>query len=305
VRELKKQVPNIEIHFLTKTVFQDLVIDNPNIDKVHIIEKSIFEVTKSLQQENFDWVIDLHRNVRTKALKIKLGVKSSTFRKLNYKKWQLVKFKKNSMPDLHIVDRYFEAVAQNGVTNPHVRGEFFIREDNKVPIGLLSKNFKGGDYVVMAIGAQFMTKRLPVKKCVELISKIDQPVVLIGGQGDKATADEIIMEAKGVVINACGKYNLQQSASIVQQSKCLISNDTGMMHIGACFDVPLITIWGSTTPEFGMYPYRPNKESSFVINEVADLSCRPCSKLGHQECPKGHFKCMQDHDINKIAGQIT
>jgi len=84
----------------------------------------------------------------------------------------------------------------------------------------------------------------------------------------------------------------------------LITNDTGMMHIAAAFELPIVSIWGNTVPEFGMYPYRPQAPNSYSIHEVKGLSCRPCSKIGFDNCPKGHFKCMVDQDIEGIKAQI-
>ena len=101
------------------------------------------------------------------------------------------------------------------------------------------------------------------------------------------------------ILNACGAYSIHQSASLVEQSRALITHDTGLMHIGAAFGKKIITIWGNTVPEFGMYPYRADPES--VNFEVEGLKCRPCSKIGHQKCPKKHFKCMLQQDLDGIA----
>ena len=106
------------------------------------------------------------------------------------------------------------------------------------------------------------------------------------------------------VYNACGRYNLFQSASLIKQSEVVISHDTGMMHIAAAFNKKIISVWGNTVPEFGMYPYLPlNPENSFVA-EVKNLYCRPCSKIGKTSCPKGHFKCMMDIDIDMINSAV-
>jgi ADP-heptose:LPS heptosyltransferase len=107
-----------------------------------------------------------------------------------------------------------------------------------------------------------------------------------------------------VIINTSGQFNILESASIVSQAKSLLTNDTGMMHIAACFDTQIISIWGNTTPEFGMSPYRPKKNQSDHMFQVEGLSCRPCSKIGHQECPKKHFHCMTKQDAKVIASSV-
>ena len=101
------------------------------------------------------------------------------------------------------------------------------------------------------------------------------------------------------ILNACGRYSIHQSASLVEQSRLLITHDTGLMHIGAAKGIKTITIWGNTVPEFGMYPYRTDPAS--LSFEVKGLKCRPCSKIGHQQCPKKHFKCMLQQDLDHIA----
>ncbi len=300
VRAVREQL-NAEVHFLTKKNFETVVAPNPNITKVYAIQKSIDEVLEVLKEEAYDWIIDLHNNVRTKALKSKLRRPSKTFRKLNIEKWLLVRFKINRMPDLHVVDRYFETVAHLGVIPDGKPGDFYVEESNRVDLATLGLEPKA--YVTIAIGAQHATKRLPVSKLVELITAIDLPVVLVGGVTDIAAATEITEQVGTKAINTCGKLNLQQSASVVQQSQHLITHDTGMMHIASCFRLPMSTVWGNTVPSFGMTPYIPNA-NCFSIHEVKGLSCRPCSKIGHDKCPKGHFKCMMEQDVQSIANTL-
>ncbi len=94
------------------------------------------------------------------------------------------------------------------------------------------------------------------------------------------------------IYNACGKFNLNESADLVRRAKLIITNDTGLMHIAAAFNKPIISLWGNTVPEFGMYPYMPGRPQLYDIMEIKNLSCRPCSKIGYKKCPKKHFKCM-------------
>jgi len=76
------------------------------------------------------------------------------------------------------------------------------------------------------------------------------------------------------------------------------------MHIAAALKKPVISIWGNTVPEFGMYPYLPGHEELSFISEVDGLKCRPCSKIGFKQCPKKHFKCMLDQDENRILQKV-
>lgn len=290
-----------EIHYLTKAAFQSIIEPNPNVSKVYVIEKSIDEVIAELKSEEYDWIIDLHNNIRTRGLKSKLRRPSKTFRKLNWEKWLFVNVKLNKLPDVHVVDRYFETVHHLGVKPDGKPGEFTIQSENEVQLS--EWNLEEKKFVAIAIGAQHATKCLPTNKLIELIQKIDDPVVLIGGPTDESKAAAIVHGLNKEVVDTVGKLNLQQSASLVRQSKHLITHDTGMMHIASCFDVPMSTVWGNTVPEFGMYPYQPSIKT-YAIHQVEGLKCRPCSKIGSETCPKKHFDCMMKQNLSELSKSI-
>lgn len=302
VRILNEQLSGVELHFLTKKAYVSIVRSNPRIDKVFTIEKSVDEVIFDLKKEQYDWVIDLHNNIRTRSLKSKLQKPSKTVRKLNWKKWLFVNLKINRMPNKHVVNRYVETIEHLGVRNDNKEPEFYISRENEIdPMN----QFGFEHYVSVAIGAQYATKRLSTDKLIEILSQIDLPVVLIGGTSDREVANQICTsEQTKTVVSVCGVLNLQQSASVVKQSVHLLTHDTGMMHIASCFDVSMSVVWGNTVPDFGMHPYLPSAKKKVKYHQVDTISCRPCSKIGYQKCPKGHFKCMQMQDSNVIAESI-
>lgn len=302
IRAIKAQLKDVEIHYLTKVSFKSIVAPNPNVSKVFSIEKSIDEVLTELKAEQYDWIIDLHNNIRTKGLKSKLRRPSKTFRKLNWEKWLLVNAKINKLPEIHVVDRYFETVAHLGVQPDGKPGDFIIQSENEV--NLSDWNLEAKRFVAIAIGAQHATKCLPVEKLIELIQGIEDTVVLVGGPTDQGKAKSIISGLDKEIVSTVGLLNLQQSASLVKQSKHLITHDTGMMHIASCFDVPMSTVWGNTVPDFGMYPYQP-KQKNYSIHQVEGVKCRPCSKIGSETCPKKHFDCMLKQDISSLLESIN
>lgn len=291
IRCLKEQYPNAEVHYATKKSFKTLVENNSHIDKFHLLEDNLNDLIKSLQAEKFDYVIDLHNNLRTRIIKLRLGKKAFTFDKLNFQKWVLIKFKKNLMPDVHIVDRYMDTLKSLGIKNDNKGLDYFIPERDEMPMSWLPENVRKG-YAVYAIGGQHETKKMPFPKMVELCKTIQLPLVLIGGKEDSEMAERLVNHYEGVkhIVNLCGKCNLNQSASIIKSSFMVYTHDTGMMHVAAALKKKTIAIWGNTVPEFGMYPY----QTEFISIENKELACRPCSKIGHKECPLGHFKCMND-----------
>ena len=294
IRCLKKQLQGAEIHYLSKKYFMDVLLANPYIDKLHLLEENLSDTISSLREENFDLVIDLHNNLRTLIIKTRLGVKSKSFDKLNWQKWLLVNFKVNRMPATHIVDRYLDTVRFLGIKNDDKGLDYFINEEYDLRTLLPSTHLH---YVGLVIGAQHATKRLPQHQLIKLCKDLRQPVVLLGGPDDQLRGAEICDSAGKHVFNGCGKFTLDQSAYLVKMARQIISHDTGLMHIAAAFKKPVISIWGNTVPQFGMYPY---KTTESIIVEVNDLHCRPCSKIGYKKCPLGHFKCMNDIDISFV-----
>ncbi len=294
VRCLKQQLNGCEIHYATKSRFASLLQDNPYIDKVHLLENSLPDLIKELRQENFDFVIDLHHNLRTFFIKKLVNGKSFSFNKINFEKWLMVNFKINHLPSEHIVDRYLKTVETLGVKGDRRELDFFLNEEEAAFGKVFSTK---NNYIAFAIGGQFNTKKMPPERIVELINSLRKNVVLLGGKEDEAAANFIASKTK-LVGNFCGKISIHQSAAIIKYADAVITHDTGMMHIAAAFQKKIVTIWGNTIPQFGMQPYLQN--DLFFNAEVDDLKCRPCSKIGFDACPKKHFNCMNLQNINSI-----
>ncbi|GAB2960191.1 glycosyltransferase family 9 protein [Hymenobacter coalescens] len=322
VRALKQQVPGAVVHYCTKPAYRGLLEANPYVDRVHCLTGTLGELVRELQQERFDFVVDLHHNLRTLLIKLRLGRPGASFDKLNWQKWLMVNLKLDVLPRKHIVERYLAAAAPLGVHDDGKGLDYFIPASQEVNVAeALPAAFQRG-YVAFAIGAQHATKRLPVERIIELCGQLRRPVVLLGGPEDESTGHVVELhfahaptseEPPGItpaelsprahyfdknalpatqtlIYNACGRFSLHQSASLVRQAQLVVSHDTGLMHIAAAFRKEIFSVWGNTIPEFGMYPFR----TEFRVLEVEGLSCRPCSKIGYAKCPQGHFRCMRD-----------
>lgn len=299
IRCIKQQLPNVELHYLTKGSFRTVLQSNPYIDKLHLLKNSLSETLADLKAEKFDYAIDLHNNLRTLILKTRLGIKSSSFKKLNFRKWLLVEFKIHKMPDVHIVDRNLKAAEFLNVRNDGKGLDYFLEKEYSLA-DLIPSGFE--NYTALVIGAAHATKRLPVNKLIEVCKLSPMPVILLGGKDDVERGEEIIKIAGNKAYNSCGKLSLDESAFLVREARFVVTHDTGLMHIAAAFNKPIASIWGNTVPELGMYPY---KVSFSKIFEVDGLSCRPCSKIGYKKCPLGHFKCMNNQDVKPIFNGIN
>lgn len=288
LRCLKKQT-DAEVHYLTKDVFRPILSPNPHIDRIFSFSKGIGAVLKDLKKERYDLVIDLHKNLRTFRVKWELGRPAKSFDKLNLEKWLLVNTGINRLPDIHIVQRYLATVQSLGVKYDGLGLDYFIPPEEEVRVADFSNLLAEGKYIAFVIGATHATKRLPVIKMAEICRKLDQPVVLLGGKAEEEAGRAILGPN---VVNLCGQLSLHQSASVVRQAAVVLTHDTGLMHVAAAFSKPIVSVWGNTVPRFGMYPFYPTGVDLNTSVEVDGLKCRPCSKIGFDRCPKGHFRCM-------------
>ena len=304
IRCLKEQVPDAEIHYLTKQAFHPVIRANPYIDKIHTLDRNLFTLINQLKIEGFDYIIDLHNNLRSMRVKSRLRLMSFSVDKINLAKFLMVRFKINRLPDKHIVDRYFETLRVFDVENDGRGLDYHIPEHEEVNLSSLPPQFRTG-YIAFVAGAQHGTKQMPLEKMLTICQEIEMPVVLLGGEKEKKLGREMDRLTDDHVLDTCGQYNINQSASLVRQSRLVITHDTGLMHIAAAFNKKILSVWGHTIPEFGMYPYQPDPDSRMF--EIKGLSCRPCTKIGKEKCPKGHFRCMNDipeQDIVEVARQI-
>jgi len=300
IRCLKTQVDGAIIHYLTKEQYAEILEPNPYIDRIWLYKNNMREILSILQKEEFDYIIDLHHNLRSFRIKNNLRKISFSFDKLNFQKWLLVNFKINKLPDTHIVDRYLATLNVFDVKNDHKGLDFFLPEEESESSELSREN-PPGSYVILVIGAQHETKKANPGMLADICDKINFPVIISGGKGDRALAESILsrIRVNKSIRDTSGKLSLIQSARLVKNAGLVITHDTGLMHIAAAFKKRIISIWGNTIPEFGMYPYLPDPSSR--IFEVKGLKCRPCSKIGHQSCPKKHFNCMEKQDSAEIA----
>ena len=304
IRCLKTQLPEVELHVLTKSVYQPLCAVNPYVNKVMEFNGNWQEMLALLREEHYDFVVDLHKNWRSFRVRWALRRPSASFPKLDFRKFLYTKLKIGRLPKVHIVDRYFKAVERLGVHNDGQGLDFFFAEGDEMHYEDLPETFHNG-FVAVVIGGQHATKILPVDMVVEVCERLEAPVVLVGGPEDAARGEMIRQQAGKNVENSCGALTLGQSASLLKLADAVLANDTGMMHIAAALRKPVVSVWGNTVPEFGMYPYLPQGTTPAMVVENKTLKCRPCDKLGYDRCPKGHFQCMRSLDVNQIADKIN
>lgn len=286
-----EKFPEAEIHFLTKEEHLPLLQLLPFEVKGVALQSSISATAKLLKKQRFDQIIDLHNNLRTLLLQWSMiRFQWSRVKKHNATKWNMTFFKTNKLRIPSIVERYAVAAKVELTRKPIV-----LNLEQAAPFSLPDA------YAVWVLGAKFKTKQFPLEKIRETLALCDISMVLLGGKEESAMANNLSQEFPRIM-NLVGKTDFFQAALVLSRAKLVITNDTGLMHLASFYNPPMLCLWGNTVPGFGMGPYGCDKVEHF---EVAELSCRPCSKIGYKECPKGHFKCMIQQDSSFLAKRIS
>ena len=293
LRILKSQ-KNIEVHFLTKTEYALIVENNPYIDKIHVINNSVAEVKDKLFKEKFDYIIDLHNNLRSQLLR-SLKVPIKRYSKSNFKKLLYMFFGINLLNNKHVVDRYVDALSFLNLKNDNKGLDYFI------PEGSLFDYDVKQNYITWCIGASKIQKKLSVNQIATIADKLELPIILLGGKDEKEHGDKIIqISNKAIILNLCGEVSINQSAYLIKHSQYLFTNDTGLMHIAAAFQKKIISFWGCTKPDLGFYPYIEESKSLMIVSKN---SKRQCSKHG-ASCKFSDDGCVKMIDVEKILKRI-
>ncbi|MFZ2324689.1 MAG: glycosyltransferase family 9 protein [Ignavibacteriaceae bacterium] len=288
IRAIKHKFPAIRIDMLVKQEYADAIKFNPNISQKFYFnknEQTRKELIKKLGTEKYDLIIDLQNNLRSKKITSSLNVKTEKFKKSGWKKFLLVNFKINKLvnePQIPI--RYSKVFDDLSLDD---KGIDLISD--KVPS---DKIFDKNNLIGFCPGARHFTKQWTKEYFIELgelLIKNKYSVVLFGGKIDKALCAEIHSELPEA-INLSNDDDLLQTVSDMKMCSAIICNDSGLMHVASATATKIIAIFGSTVKEFGFTPYNCKN----LILENNSLSCRPCSHIGKDHCPKKHFNCMKE-----------
>jgi ADP-heptose:LPS heptosyltransferase len=287
IRSLKKKFPNLQIDFILREEYKDLLKFNPYINRLFLFRKSDNDnLINDLKGLHYDLVIDLQNNLRTR--KLRNSVKAKSIKKFNKKsvdKFLLVKFKINRLKNTQQIPfRYADTL-----------GNFQLDENG---LDLFTGNIETtiskneNKYIGFAPGSRHFTKMWPKEYYVELGKKLNEngfAVVLFGGKDDKDICRKIENELNNVV-NLSNNDKILTTAVNMNECLAIVCNDSGLMHAACAVKTPVLAVYGSTVQEFGFTPFK----NKYLIIENNNLSCRPCSHIGRNNCPEKHFKCMHE-----------
>ncbi len=286
-----------EVHFLVKAAFASILTPNPHLTKVWTLTDSLSEVISQLKAVHFDYVVDLHNNFRSKKVAAGLSTETFTLKKDRIGLWLLTNLSINKINDRHIVYRFLDVIQPLGIKSVEPKTEYYFPADTSTNLDLPER------YLAIAIGAAWKTKEIPLENLAYIIETSEwRDIVLIGGPDDLVRTDELLRIIQKPVSNLVGKLSIASSALVVQKAAILLTGDTGMMHIAAALSTDIVAVFGSTHPILGYTPFMKKSKYTIIQNEV--LGCRPCTKQGKSNCPKGHFKCMLNLDYRTLIHNI-
>lgn len=297
LRVLKSKYPKLKIDYFVKSIFNDAIKFNPNLNQVFSWngDKEFSEIINKLKLNNYSFVIDLQNNLKSKKVIRKIGAKRASYSKPNIKKFFLVQTKLNLLKEKRSVpQRYIDVIPNLELDGKGL--ELFF------PDGIESKIDSEKKIIGFAPGAFHFTKRWPLeyyKELGEQLTSEGYQIVIFGGKSDREICNELQNKIIGS-INLSNDNLLFQTATDMQKCKLVVCNDSGLMHTATSVGVPVVSIFGSTVREFGFAPFGV---ANLVI-ENNELSCRPCSHIGRANCKKNHFNCMVELAPHRVYKEI-
>ena len=291
IANLKLKFPEAEIDFLVKKGNEELLNNHPDLMQVFTFDKKkkrseILRLIQLFRKNQYDLVINLHRFASSGLLTVLSGAK----RKIGFQKNPFSFLYSKAYPHqmdqgLHEVDRNLNLISD--LLIPTVRRPALYPKDSDLKS---VEEFLKQAYYCLAPASVWFTKQAPEAVWVQLMKQLNESgasIYLIGGPDDKNLLDKIIETSTVNAVNLAGKLSIMQSAALMKGATRAFVNDSGPLHIASAMNTPVTAFFCSTVSDFGFGPLSDDAK----ILEVKDLACRPCGLHGHQECPKGHFKC--------------
>ena len=299
---LKQQFPGVQLDFVVRQEYAELLQAAPSLNTVFVYNRreglpGLWQLRKRIRPREYDLILDLHANLRSVLLSTGvIGTPVYRVHKMVWRRWLLVHLKWNLYPrPISVAEKYLQTAKPLGIPATIPREYFFIPHDVTERMAATTRELLLQNYrVVMAPGARHATKQWPVAYYQQLTHRIATTYgwkcVLLGSREERAILETIAAPNPDFTKVFAGDFSLLESAEVIRQLPYFISNDSGLMHIAAALHKPQIAIFGPTVREFGFFPLNENA----IIIEQSNLACRPCSHLGGEQCPKGHFRCMRD-----------
>ncbi len=306
IEKISKKLPEADIDVIALPAAASVFSLSPYVNRIIPFDKkgegksfsATLKFAKKIRDEKYDIVVSPHRSARSAIIsRISGAPKRISFdtAALSFLYTDLATYNKGD----HEVKRNLSLFAyEDEIEDWRKLPEIIISERDKEKVREILRRENITNLILLAPGSVWETKKYPAKYFKEIAKRFSDNgfnVGLIGGNEDKKLCSEISSFAQDSVLNFCGKLTIPQSVELLKNAEMLMTNDSAPTHLGVIAGVKVLTIYTSTIPEFGFYPY--NEGSSFV---GIDLECKPCGIHGKTKCPLGHFNCGNNLTPGKV-----
>jgi len=293
LRAMHDAYPAARLTVVTKAAWGPLLTGNPHVTNVEALApgESLRTLARRLRATAWDYRLDLHGSLRSRALRRMVGGSWQGWRKPRLRRalrvWAGVRAGRAVPP---VAEQYFAAARALGIARDAGPPEVHPTPDDEARAdeSVLPRRF-----VALAPGAAHATKRWPLPhwdRLAGLLADRGIPTVAVGSGDDPAPA-AARMEVRGIGLGA--------TAAVLRRATLAVTNDSGLMHLATAVGTPVVALFGPTVPDLGYGPHRPDA----VVLERA-LSCRPCSVYGRAHCPLRHHRCMIDLMPETVADTV-
>lgn len=309
VEALREDQPEAELHVLTKPIFRAVFQGNPGVAAAVAWgpAQGLSSLARQLRSESYDWVVDLHGNLRTRLLRFLVPMPRWTrYAKGSLRRRVAVAWRNPAMlGEAHVVDRYVEALAPLGVRSIRRLPRLYPGDAERTCArSLLSEAGRRAEELVVALApsARWPTKAWPRERWRELLRELAALApgvfpVLVGGAEDRALCAAILGAERGAAL--AGKTSVLETAAILEEARVLVTNDSAPLHLANAVGTPVVALFGPTVRGFGFYPLGPRD----VVLEQA-LSCRPCSLHGGERCREGNPRCLTEITAGEVRDAV-
>lgn len=298
IQRLKEKFPTSKIYVLCIPSTKELFSRTTEVEKVIVYDKkgnqkslmSMFSLINFLRKIMLTRVYSPHRSFRSTLIAYLSGAKYRAgfdISACSFLYTVQIKYR----PEIHEVARNLELTGVNTqIENWKILPKIKSSSKDALKVQEIFGGIKQNKFAAVAPGSVWQTKKYPAEHYNQVIAYLlseNYFIFLIGGEEDKNLCGNISSNFPENLRNVTGSLSISESVELLKKCSVLISNDSAPTHLGMIADIPTLTIYCSTVPAFGFYPY--NAKSTYVSFD--DLSCKPCGIHGHQACPVKTLDC--------------
>ncbi|RKQ61988.1 heptosyltransferase-2 [Vogesella indigofera] len=299
-RRLHERHPGLELHVFAPAWTLPLLARMPEVAKAHLNPfghgqlrlRERWRVARALHREGFDQVVVLPNSLKAALIPFLAGIPLRTGFTGELRYGLLNDTRELNEQELPTMVERFCILAEEPrhalhrpIPHPSLRSQPAAQQAVAARLGLsLDK-----PVVAMCPGAEYgPAKRWPPRHFAALAAALDSrgyQVWLFGSAKDQDIGEEIGRLAQGKALNLCGKTGLDEAIDLMALARLAVCNDSGLMHVAAALHIPLVALYGSSSPDFTP----PLSDHAEIVN--LNLDCSPCFE---RTCPYQHMRCLED-----------